>query len=233
MVHAPSDHLTTGAVGTLSAELDAILRQRARRLRLAKKESLFYCGSAPDALFCVERGVVRLCVTSASGREAVLGLVTPGHWFGEASIFTGQPRAHDALAVVQSDLLVVPAKALHELVDDRPEYLLQFLRLMGLRYKLTLERMDGAVLQLLPVRLARKLLEACHVEALPPGPMSKVTLQVSQESLGHMLGVSRQSVNKVLKQWEENSLIQVSYRSILVLNPRKLEALAQIENGWA
>lgn len=217
----------------LSTDLDALLRQRARRLRLGKKEILFHCGSAPDALFCVERGVVRLCVTSASGREAVLGLVTPGHWFGEASIFAGQPRAHDAFAVAQSDLLVVPSKALHELVDDRPEYLLQFLRMMGIRYKLTLERMDGAVLQPLPVRLARKLLEACRVEALQSGPMAKVTLHVSQEGLGHMLGVSRQSVNKVLKQWEENGLILVSYRSILILNPRKLEALAQTENGWA
>lgn len=218
------------SVGTLSPELDTILRQHARRQRLAKKEILFACGSPPEALYCVDRGMVRLCVTSADGREAVLGLVTPGHWFGEASVFSGQARAHDAFAVVQSELLVLPAQALHLVVDDRPDFLLQFLRLMGLRYKLTLERMDSAVLQSLPIRLARKLLEQCALESRSACPPSTAQLDVSQESLGHMLGVSRQSVNKVLKQWESQGLVQVSYRNLLVRDLGQLESLAGTED---
>lgn len=226
MEHALHDELTPTPVGTLDAELDALLRQRAKRQRLAKKERLFLCGSTPNALFCVERGIVRLCVTSSNGRVAVLGLVKPGHWFGEASIFTGEARSHDAIAVVDSELLAVPATALHELVDHRPDYLLQFLRLMGLRYKSTLERMDGTILQPLPTRLARKLLEAYRIESLLPGAAPKVLLHLSQEDLGHMLGVSRQSINKVLKQWEERGVVEVSYRSIMLLKPQVLEALA-------
>lgn len=220
------DPLTAGSVGALSPELDALLRQTARRQRLAKKELLFARGSAPDAMFCIERGLVRLCVTSASGREAVLGLVTPGHWFGEASVFSGQARAHDAFAVVQSDLLVLPAKTLHRLVDDRPEFLLQFLVLMGLRYKSTLDRMDGSVLDPLPVRLARKLLDVHTMENPHARQGLRVALDVSQEGLGHMLGVSRQSVNKVLKHWEGLGVLQVSYRSILLLDLKALKRLA-------
>lgn len=223
MEHTLRDSL---ALASLSTELDTLLRQRARRQRLAKKEQLFYRGSTPDALFCVEAGIVRLCVTGSNGREAVLGLVTPGHWFGEASIFTGEARGHDAIAVVESELLAVPTMALHELVDHRPDYLLQFLRLMGLRYKSTLERMDGSILQPLPVRLARKLLEVYRVKALLPGAAPKVVLHLSQEDLGHMLGVSRQSINKVLKQWEEQGVVEVSYRSLILLEPQILEALA-------
>lgn len=224
--NTPRDHLTAGSVGALDPELDALLRQHARRQRLAKKELLFARGSAPDAMFCIERGLVRLCVTSASGREAVLGLVTPGHWFGEASVFSGQARAHDAFAVVQSDLLVLPAKTLHRLVDERPDFLLQFLRMMGLRYKSTLDRMDGSVLDPLPVRLARKLLDAHTLENPNARPGVRVVLDVSQEGLGHMLGVSRQSVNKVLKQWEGLGVLQVSYRSILLLDLKALKRLA-------
>ena len=219
------DDLTPASLGTLSVELVAHLRQSARRQRLAKKEWLFSRGSTPDALFCVEAGVVRLCVTSPSGREAVLGLVTPGHWFGEASIFTGEARGHDAVAVVDSELLVVPAAVLHELVDHRPDYLLQFLRLMGLRYKWILDRMDSTVLLPLSARLARKLLEAYRLESPMPGASSKVVLQLSQEDLGHMLGVSRQSINKVLKQWEEQGVVEVSYRSLVLLEPQMLETL--------
>jgi CRP-like cAMP-binding protein len=112
------------------------------------------------------------------------------------------------------------------LVDDRPDFLLQFLRLMGLRYKSTLDRMDGAVLDPLPVRLARKLLEAHTLENPHARQGVSVALDVSQEGLGHMLGVSRQSVNKVLKQWEGLGVLQVSYRGILLLDLKALKRLA-------
>ena len=103
-------------------------------------------GSPPDALFCVERGIIRLSVTSPAGREAVLGLVTAGHWFGEASLFTCEPRGNDATAVVESAVLMVPAATLHALIDDRSDYLRQFLAMMGQRYKAVLSRMDDTVL---------------------------------------------------------------------------------------
>ncbi|WP_236611937.1 Crp/Fnr family transcriptional regulator [Phenylobacterium zucineum] len=211
-------------MGALNAELDAHLRARARRQRLGRGEVLFLRGSAPDALYCVDVGVVRLCVTSSSGREAVLGLVTPGHWFGEASLFTGEPRSHDALAVVDSELLAVPAAALHELVDGRPAYLLQFLRLMGLRYRSTLERLDDAALQPLPVRLARKLLEMSRSDATATA--GDGVLQISQEDLAHALGVSRQSINRILKRWEAAGVLQVNYRSLVLLKPEALGFVA-------
>lgn len=211
---------------TLSPELDALLRHHARRQRLAKKEMLFARGSPPDALFCVERGLVRLSVTSGSGREAVLGWVTPGHWFGEASVFSGQARAHDAFAVIQSDLLVLRAQALHQLVDERPAFLLEFLRLMGVRYKSTLDRMDSSVLDPLPMRLARKLLDAPTLLNPQAQHSTMGSLDISQENLAHSLGVSRQSVNKILRQWEEVQIVQLSYRRILLLDLQSLKRFA-------
>lgn len=212
--------------GALSQELDDLLRQHAKRQCLAKKSLLFYRGSTPDALFCLLSGRVRLSVTGATGREALLGVVPPGHWFGEASLFSGEVRAHDAFAEVDSELLLVSASVLHTLIDHRPEYLLEFLRLMGLRYKSTLQRMDGSVLQPLSVRLASKLL-AVASESIPA---KDCDLQISQENLAQMLGVSRQSINKVLKDWEVQGVVQVSYRSLSLLAPDYLARLAQDES---
>lgn len=62
--------------GVLSPELDAALRQHARRRLLGRGEQLYAFGSVPDALFCVEEGVLRLSVTSPEGRESVLSMVT-------------------------------------------------------------------------------------------------------------------------------------------------------------
>ena len=212
------------SLGSLSPELDALLKAHAKKQHLAKKQRLFHRGSPPDALFCVESGGIRLCVTGANGRESLLNMATPGHWFGEASIFTGEARIHDAFAVLETELLIVPAQTLHALIDHRPEFLLEFLRLMGLRYKATLERMDGNAIQPLPARLAGIMLDFCRAETAQLTHGEKVMLHVSQEDLGQMLGVSRQSVNKVLKEWEEQGFIEVSYRSLAVLKPAALEA---------
>ncbi|QJD58998.1 Crp/Fnr family transcriptional regulator [Pseudomonas sp. gcc21] len=214
--------MTDIATGSLSPGLDSLLRQHARRHYLPRKDQLFYRGSAPDALFCLLSGRVRLSVTGASGREALLSVVPPGHWFGEASVFSGEPRVHDAFAEVDSELLVVPARVLHQLVDHQSTYLLEFLRLMGLRYKSTLERMDDSVLQPLPVRLALQLLALANTTEATDSPKAGCQLRVAQESLAQMLGVSRQSVNKILKQWEQAGMIAIRYRSIDLLAPESL-----------
>lgn len=122
----------------------------------------------------------------------------------------------------------MPAAALHKLVDGRPDYLLRFLRLMGLRYRTSLERLDDAALQPLPVRLARKLLEMSGSDATATAEDGAV--QISQEDLAHTLGVSRQSINRVLRQWEDRGVLKVNYRSLVLLKP---EVLALVAGGGA
>lgn len=197
--------------GKLDEELDALLRRHARERVLARGEALYGCGSPPDALFCVERGIIRLSVTSHAGREAVLSLVTAGHWFGEASLFTRGPRGNDAIAVVESAVLIVPAATLHDLLDDRPDYLRQFLAIMGQRYKTVISRMDDTVLLPLPARLARLI-----VQMVDAGGEAgdRLVLHFSQEEAAHMLGASRQSINRVLKRWEAAGIVQLGYRTL-------------------
>jgi CRP/FNR family cyclic AMP-dependent transcriptional regulator len=220
---APND------AGILSTELDAALRQNARGRRLGKGEQLYACGSAPDALFCVNKGVLRLSVTSAAGRESVLNLVTENHWFGEASLFSGEPRGNDAVAIVESDVLIVSSAAVHHLVDNRPDFLLQFLAMMGRRYRSILDRMDDTVLRPLPTRLAREVLQV-HSRAIEAAePHDLITLRFSQEEMSQMLGASRQSINRLLKQWEHEGAVKVAYRSLVVLDPDALWALTEQE----
>lgn len=208
--------------GVLSSQLEQALRGCARPLRLAKNESLFAHGSAPNALYCVEKGLVRLSVTASSGREAVLSVVEPGRWFGEASLFTDTPHDYNARAAADSALLRVPAADFHEIVDAQPAFLLEFARLIGMRYKWALQRIDATTLQPFPVRLAQRLLAARQQLAQPAD-----ALRFSQEDLSHMLGVSRQSVNRQLKEWESSAFLRLEYGRITLLDSAALERLVR------
>jgi len=208
----------------LSKELEDLLRASARRRRLSRNESLYVRGASPEAIFCVESGAIQLSVTSLRGREAVLNVVEPGRWFGELTLLIEAPRVHDAKALVDTELLVVPADRLHSIVDDKPAFLLEFLRLVCHRYKWAIERIDSTILQPLSVQLAH-LLIAEVTTSLQTDITGPHELRLSQEGIGQMLGVSRQSVNRQLKQWELDGILKVAYGRITLLD---LEALKRI-----
>lgn len=218
-------------LGILSPELTDLLRRCAKRRHLAKNEVLYSYGSSPDSLFCVDRGQIRLSVTSINGRESVLSIATPGQWFGEASLFAAEPRIHDACAMVDSELLMVPVAKFHDIVNQRPAYLLEFIRLICKRYKLTLERVDAIALLPFPVRLAQQLLAELHTHSQGASAELEPVLRISQENVAYMLGASRQSVNRQLKEWEAKNILRLQYRRIILLNQGALQDLVREWDG--
>jgi len=220
-----NDNDIGGAPELLSPEVERLLRAKAMRKHLSKGEVLFTYGSSPDALFCLDKGLIRASVTAANGREAVVSVLEPGQWFGEVSLFIDAPRVYDTRAVVDSELLVVPAQAFHDIVDGQPAFLLEFIRLICRRYRWALEWIDETILLPLPVRLARRLLAAQHAHLLSASRDPTSALRLSQEDLGHMLGVSRQSVNRQLKEWEAQNILQLEYGRVTLLDQDALRRL--------
>lgn len=194
----------------------------AHRRKLAAGDSLFLKGSSPDALFGVVRGTLRVSVVAANGREAVIAMLEAGHWFGEVSLLVGQERVYDTYAVEPTDMAVVTAEDFHHLIATRPEVHMAFTKLVCHRLRQALVWIDDAILMPLPVRLAHRLLTLdARADAGAAG--ESTALGVSQEDLAFMLGVSRQSVNRQLKIWEEQGALRVDYRRILLLDRALLE----------
>jgi len=204
----------------LSPPVQAALLAVARRRTLAPGDSLFLKGSMPDALFGVVQGSLRVSVTGANGRQAVITVLQPGHWFGEVSLLVGQERVYDTFATEPTEMAVVSAPDFHRLVASSFDIHMAFTRLIGLRLRQALRWIDDAILSPLPVRLAQRILALAQQGAGEP-------LTVSQEDLAMMLGVSRQSVNRQLKLWEDAGLLRLEYKRIVLCAPGALERLAQ------
>ncbi len=221
----PSDHLR------LPQDVQDRLLDVAHRRTLAPGDSLFLKGSSPDALFGVVRGALRVSVVAANGREAVIAMLEAGHWFGEVSLLVGQERVYDTYAVEATDMAVVSAHDFHHLIATRPEVHMAFTKLVCQRLRQALVWIDDAILMPLPVRLAHRLLtlDARVDSAKPTTPAAPSGLGVSQEDLAFMLGVSRQSVNRQLKLWEEQGALRVDYRRIVLLDRALLER--QVKQG--
>lgn len=213
----------------LPPEVQQVLLSIAKHRTLEDGQWVFQSGDPADALFGVVQGSLRVSVLSAQGTEAVVSILEAGHWFGDISLFTGLPRFNHVKAVGPADIAVIPATEFHALIAARPDIHLAFTKLLCLRLRITTAWIDDAILNPLAVRLATRLLAIDHRGETRADGASSGThlLNISQDDLAASLGVSRQSVNRQLKLWEQDGTLRIQYRKIELLNLGQLTAHAQ------
>ena len=167
----------------------------------SQKQTIFTQGDAADAVFYIQEGKVRLTVVSKIGKEASLGILSQGEFFGEGSL-AGQPlRMGSAIAMTDCELLRIDKKAMmlalhreHTFSDLFVTYLLS----RNIRYE---EDLVDQLFNSSEKRLARVLLLLARFgkEGVPESVIPKV----SQETLAEMVGTTRSRVSFFMNRFRE------------------------------
>ena len=171
-----------------------------------KKQTIFAQGDAADAVFYIQDGKVRLSVVSKSGKEATLGLLTEGQFFGEGSL-AGQPlRMGSATAMTDCELLRIDKKAMmlalhreHAFSDLFVAYLLA----RNIRYE---EDLVDQLFNSSEKRLARILLLLAHFGK--DGVPETVVPKISQETLAEMIGTTRSRVSFFMNRFRKLGFVE-------------------------
>jgi CRP/FNR family transcriptional regulator, cyclic AMP receptor protein len=209
---------------TLPTALQDALLAGAQVQRLDAGQRLFRRGDPPSGLYALIEGALRIGAVSANGKEALLSLVEPPAWFGEISLFDGQPRTHDAFAESPCTLLLVPQAELLALLRRQPHYWRDFALLMSQKLRLTFTALEEISLLPAAPRLARRLL--LIAENYGEGEPRRV-LHLAQEQLAQMLALSRQTTNQILKELEAQGILRLTYGGIELLDLPRLRQAAQ------
>lgn len=191
---------------------------RVRTLRAG--ERLFMRGDPDDGLYCVLDGVVRVGAASVGGREALLAVVGPVHWFGEIALFDGGPRTHDAYAERDSTLFHVPGAPLAALLDATPAWWHAFGLLLTQKLRLAFDAIEESALLPASARVARRLL--LLADSYGDATWTRRVVNVPQEDLALMLALSRQTVNQILRQFERDGLLVLRYGEIEIVDAARL-----------
>ncbi|CAN7447300.1 Crp/Fnr family transcriptional regulator [Pseudoduganella sp. LjRoot289] len=203
---------------------EAMLRY-AEPVRLRRGEMLFRQGDAPGGLYAVLRGALKISTLREDGREAILGVIEPGTWFGEISLIDKLPRTHDATSVGACELLVLPHEAFHALME-RAVFARAVASLLATRLRMMYSMMEDATLRSTRARVVRRLLLLARGDAsMARNPRPRIP--VSQEALAMMLGISRQTLSKELKLLEGLEAIRIGYRCIELLSEERLRGADQ------
>lgn len=208
----------------LPAELQRRLLAAARLRSLTAGQLLFKRGDPPCGLYAVLEGAVRISAVNAQGKEAVLSLVETPYWFGEICLFDNLPRTHDALAMGPCTLLQVSQAAMLGMLEQQPAYWREVALLMSHKLRLSLINIEQMSLMPASARLAHRLLMIA--EGYGEVEQARRVLQLPQEDLAAMLGLSRQTINSLLKALEQQGIIGLSYGAIEILDLNGLRRAA-------
>jgi CRP/FNR family transcriptional regulator, cyclic AMP receptor protein len=194
---------------------------------LGAGKAVFHRGDPSDGIYCVLSGAVRFGAIARSGRELIVARVEAPEWFGEIAQFDEGVRTNDAWADAPSTLLHLPLGSLTRMLASDPCLWKHLGRLVVRKLRVALSLLEDMALEPPRVRLARCLINLFEGygqrKAEPPRP-----LRVSQERLGMMLSLSRQTVNELLRQMEKESIIERQRGGVRIRNPGRLREAARI-----
>ncbi len=210
----------------LSADERAEITGRAHIRSLAAGETVFATGAAGDQMMALLSGTIRISVSSVDGRELLLAIIQPGEVFGELTVLDGKERSADAIAETPCTLAILHRHDVLSFFERNPSAWPKLVDVLCQRLRRTNVVFAEVALLQLPVRLAKAMLRLLDLQtgSAPPQP---AMIRFSQRELANMVGGTRESVNRCLRSWHRDGIVQMTEGSIIVVNRPALENMAE------
>jgi CRP-like cAMP-binding protein len=209
----------------LSVDERAAIATRAHVRSFRAGETIFAIGSPGNEIMAVLSGSIRISVPSGDGKELLLAILGPGEFFGELAVFDGKERSADATAEDAGTLAVLDRQDVLLFFERNPMAWRKLVEVLCQRLRRTDQSFAEVALLQIPIRLAKTLLRL--LQSQPKRESATVpTIRFSQRELASMVGGTRESVNKCLREWQRSGLVQVSEGSIVITDLSALDKMA-------
>jgi len=163
---------------------------------------------------------IAIAMRGDDAEERVVSLVSPGQTFGEAKALLGRVARSDAIALVDTKLIVIPSAAILSLMDREPRFARAMAFVLAERNLDLLCEVEAAA-----QRGAHRL--AAYLVALADGNGDTVQLPVSKTLVAARLGVKKETLSRLLRCLETRGLITVERREVRILDRTGLAAVTR------
>lgn len=201
------------------ASLDRFLEHCHRR-HYPAKSVIIYAGDKPDVLYYIIDGSVSVLIEDEDGHEIVLAYLNKGDFFGEMGLFSEEPnrsawvRTRSACEVAE-----ISYNKFRQLYAEHPDILFAMASQMAARLRNTSRKVSDLAFMDVTGRVARTLLDLCKQPDAMTHP-DGMQIRITRQEIGRIVGCSREMVGRVLKSMEEQELIHVKGKTIVVFGTR-------------
>ena len=173
-----------------------------------------------EALFLVKRGRVTLYRLTPSGKRLDLATIGPQAFFGEMPLL-GESLRHTFAEAGEDALLCVMSRAdVERLIREQPPVALRMIEVLGTRLALAEARLEELAYRSAPARVSAVLLRLSEGRA-------GAEVSVTHQELGDMIGALRETVTKILDEFQAEGIVELRRGRVLVHDPERLRAHTQ------
>jgi CRP/FNR family cyclic AMP-dependent transcriptional regulator len=213
----------------LFADLDATeleqLAELCRARAVTRGNVIFYGDDPGTSCYLIDSGKVKIVINADDGREHILGVLQTGDFFGEMSLIDGQPRSASAVCVEDAQVLTIQRDEFLKLLRSNPEIALKLLVALSNRLRATDRNVESLAFLSAPGRVARLLLELGKESGERTHEGLSFSSKMTRQELASLAGTSRETLTRVLMDYQERGLILLDKNKLTLKNEAKLKEM--------
>ncbi|MFT0213105.1 cAMP-activated global transcriptional regulator CRP [Pseudomonas sp. F1_0610] len=205
------------------AKLLDILLPHSRRKHYSNKSTIIFAGDPSDSLLYIIRGTVTILIEDDDGREMIIAYLNKGDFIGELALFNENNEFDERSAWVRArsdcEIAEISYAKFKELSQQHPELMHTIGRQMAQRIKDTTRKVGDLAFLDVTGRVAHTLLELCKQPDAMTHP-DGMQIKITRQEISRIVGCSREMVGRVLKNLEDQHLVQVKGKTMVVYGTR-------------
>jgi len=215
--------ITLPCFSALSAEETELVRDSRVQVMFRRGENLAKQGAFASYVIFIVSGFCRQYIESGSNRDYNLRIISPGEMVGLSAVFNRNTFNYSVVAVTDVTGFLIEKEAIAELVKKNGMFAFNIIRRYCEHNSLLYTSLDNVLHQQTNGRMATVLL------SLSPGNFGGEDLfkHLSRRELADFAGISTEGAVKVLKSFEKDGLIELSDKSIIIINRSRLEEISR------
>ena len=199
--------------------LDHFLANCHRR-KYPAKSTIIYAGDESDALYYILKGSVTVMIEDDDGREMIMAYLNEGDFFGEMGLFENDPsRSAWVKAKTECEVAEVSYSKFKQLAREDADILFAVSAQIAGRLRATTRKVGDLAFLDVTGRVAGTLLDRCKQPDAMTHP-DGMQIKVTRQEIGRIVGCSREMVGRVLKNLEEQGLVSVKGKTMVVYGTR-------------
>lgn len=188
-----------------------------------RKSTIIAASNRCDSLFLILEGSVTILIEGADGKEIILTYLNQGNFFGEVGLFIGNDKERERSTLVRArtacEVAEMTYEKFRELTKKDPEMLYILGSQMANALRNTALKVGNLAFLDVTGRIARTLLQLCKQPDAMTHP-DGMQIKITRQEIGRIVGCSREMVGRVLKDLEEQGLIDVKGKTMVVFGTR-------------
>jgi len=198
-----------------------------RRRRFSRGEALVELGGPGGSVFLVESGQVRISLPGSEHREVTLAHLGPGDCFGEMSMLDGEPRSATVTAVEETTVLEGTRDDFMRSLEASPRIAMSLLIMMSQRLRAANDIIESLSFLDVQGRVARFLLDLAAKSGTEAPEGVVIPLPYTRQEMANIVSTSRETLTRVLKNFERLKYIKLLRRKATILNEPRLRLKTQ------